>query len=142
MNGVNKKALGNKIRTLRIENHWTMENVATFIGAGSKSTVNSWERGQAVPSDKNLEKLAILFRVSRDELINAGKVNYLSRLKKLREAKGITQSELANELGYKNQQVISFYEMGEREPRIEALIKLANYFDVSIDYLVGRSDER
>ncbi|HJD08436.1 MAG TPA: helix-turn-helix domain-containing protein, partial [Candidatus Ligilactobacillus faecavium] len=56
MNGVNKKALGNKIRTLRIENHWTMENVATFIGAGSKSTVNSWERGQAVPSDKNLEK--------------------------------------------------------------------------------------
>lgn len=141
MNGVNKKALGNKIRTLRIENHWTMENLATFIGAGSKSTVNSWERGQTVPSDKKLEKLAILFRVSRDELINAGKVNYLSRLKELRENKGITQRQLSEETGMSFQS-ISFYEHGEREPGVKALISLADYFNVSIDYLVGRSDKR
>lgn len=70
-----------------------------------------------------------------------GKVNYLSRLKKLRKSKGVTQQELANELRY-SQQVISNYEAGEREPQIQTLIKLADYFDVSIDYLVGRSDKK
>lgn len=141
MNGVNKKALGNKIRTLRIENHWTMENVATFIGAGSKSTVNSWERGQAVPSDKNLEKLAILFRISRYELINAGKVNYLSRIKELRIERDLTLDEMSKQLGI-GRATINNYEVGRSEPNISTLIKLAEYFDVSIDYLVGRSDKR
>lgn len=116
-------------------------NVATFIGAGSKPTVNSWERGQAVPSDKNLEKLAILFQVSCDELINTGKVNYLARLEGLRKSKGITQRELSKETGMSFQS-ISFYEHGEREPGVKALISLADYFNVSIDYLVGRSDKR
>lgn len=70
------------------------------------------------------------------------KVNYLSRLKELRQSKGITQKELARELGYANQQSIANYENGGREPRLQTLIKLADYFNVSIDYLVGRSDKR
>lgn len=141
MNGVNKKALGNKIRTLRIENHWTMNDLAQFVGAGSKSTVNSWERGQSVPSMDKLNKLATLFQVSCDELINAGKVNYLAKLEELRKSKGITQRELSKETGMSFQS-ISFYERGEREPGVKALINLADYFNVSIDYLVGRSDKR
>lgn len=39
-----------------------------------------------------------------------------------------------------NQNTISRYETGEREPGIAELIKLANYFDVSIDYLLEQTD--
>ncbi|MDF8373622.1 helix-turn-helix domain-containing protein [Weissella paramesenteroides] len=58
------------------------------------------------------------------------------RLKELREAKGLSQRQLANELGMVHQ-TYSNYERGEREPRIDVLIKLADYFDVSVDYLIG-----
>lgn len=61
------------------------------------------------------------------------------RLKELRKAKGISQLRLAIELNT-NQNTISRYETGEREPGINELIKIADYFDVSIDYLVSRTD--
>lgn len=66
----------------------------------------------------------------------------MKQLNKLRKLKGVSQKQLANELGDINQQTISHYETGTREPNIQTLIKLADYFDVSIDYLVGRSDKR
>ena len=60
------------------------------------------------------------------------------RLKKLREDKGITQLNLAMDLNM-NQNNISRYEKGTREADYETLIKLADYFDVSIDYLLERT---
>ena len=59
------------------------------------------------------------------------------RLKKLRKAKGLSQTQLANELGM-IKQTYSNYENEKREPNIATLIKLADYFDVSVDYLIGR----
>ncbi|MBR6694610.1 MAG: helix-turn-helix transcriptional regulator [Clostridia bacterium] len=61
------------------------------------------------------------------------------RLKEIRKQKGISQLKLALDLNT-NQNTISRYETGEREPGIYELIKLADYFDVSIDYLLGRTD--
>ena len=61
------------------------------------------------------------------------------RLKELRKAKGISQLRLAIELN-SSQNTLSRYETGDREPGINELIKIADYFDVSIDYLVGRTD--
>lgn len=61
------------------------------------------------------------------------------RLKELREKLGISQLKLAMELGL-NQNSISRYETGAREADYKALIALADYFDVSIDYLLGRTD--
>ena len=61
------------------------------------------------------------------------------RLKKLRKSKKISQLKLAMDLNM-NQNTISRYETGEREPGINELIKIADYFDISIDYLVGRTD--
>lgn len=58
------------------------------------------------------------------------------RLKELREAKGLSQTQLANELGI-SQQAYARYEKGDRKPKISTLIKLADYFDVSVDYLIG-----
>lgn len=61
------------------------------------------------------------------------------RLKELRENKGITQLKLAVDLNM-NQNNISRYENGTREADYETLIKLADYFDVSIDYLLERTN--
>ncbi len=60
------------------------------------------------------------------------------RLKELRTAKGMTQSEVAKLIGYSS---LSYarYEKGEREPDINTLCKLADYFEVSVDYLIGRT---
>jgi len=56
----------------------------------------------------------------------------------LRKGKGISQNLLANEIGVSLHQ-ISKMETGQRGPSIEVACALADYFDVSIDYLVGRS---
>lgn len=61
------------------------------------------------------------------------------RLKELRKKKGISQLRLATELNT-TQNTISRYETGEREPGIAELIKIADYFNVSVDYLIGRTE--
>ncbi len=61
------------------------------------------------------------------------------RLKELRNSKGISQLKLAMDINT-SQNTISRYENGEREPGINELIKLADYFNVSVDYLLERTD--
>ena len=61
------------------------------------------------------------------------------RLKQLRKQRGISQLKLAMDLGM-NQNSISRYENGERQADYETLIKFADYFDISIDYLLERTD--
>lgn len=60
------------------------------------------------------------------------------RLREIRRAKGISQLKLAMDLNM-NQNSISRYETGEREPGINELIQIADYFNVSVDYLLGRT---
>ena len=61
------------------------------------------------------------------------------RLRELRKERGISQLKLAMDLNT-NQNTISRYETGEREPGITELITLADYFDVSLDYLLERTN--
>ena len=61
------------------------------------------------------------------------------RLKELREQKHISQLKLAMDLDM-NQNSISRYETGERQADYQTLIKFADYFNVSIDYLLERTD--
>lgn len=65
---------------------------------------------------------------------------FSDRLKSLRNAKGLTQGDLANQTGLK-QSSIAMYETGKRKPKIEVLERLADFFNVDIDYLVGKSDK-
>ena len=62
-----------------------------------------------------------------------------TRIKQLREQKGITQLKMAMDLNM-NQNSISRYETGEREADYNSLIQLADYFGVSIDYLLERTN--
>lgn len=62
------------------------------------------------------------------------------RIKELRTIKGLTQKQLAKESGL-SVRGIQNYELEERVPTLQAAISLADFFDVSLDYLVGRSDD-
>lgn len=65
--------------------------------------------------------------------------SFASRLKFLRNTKGITQLELAGYLGV-SKSTIGMYESGKREPSLEVLSNLADYFSVDLDYLSGKTD--
>ncbi|MBQ6265160.1 MAG: helix-turn-helix transcriptional regulator [Clostridia bacterium] len=61
------------------------------------------------------------------------------RLKELRKERGISQQKLAIDLNM-NQNSISRYENGQREADYKTLIMLADYFSVSVDFLLERTD--
>ena len=61
------------------------------------------------------------------------------RLKELRKKKDLSQLRLAKEMNT-TQNTVSRYETGEREPGIDELVKMADYFNVSVDYLIGRTE--
>lgn len=67
-------------------------------------------------------------------------VRFPGRLLSLRKNKGISQKALASEFGISDA-AITMMEKGKRLPSFEILCALADYFDVSLDYLVGRSDD-
>lgn len=62
------------------------------------------------------------------------------RLKMLRQQEKLTQQELADELGISKSSV-NMYERGEREPGLDMLEAIADYFNVNLDYLMGKSDD-
>lgn len=62
------------------------------------------------------------------------------RLISLRKSHNITQKQLAAELGL-SEIAIQNYESQRRKPAYDVLIALADYFNVSLDYLVGRSED-
>ena len=64
---------------------------------------------------------------------------FAERLRDLRLEKGVGQNKLADDLGLSNAS-ISYRENGKQEPTASAIVKLAGYFDVSTDYLLGISE--
>ncbi len=65
----------------------------------------------------------------------------ISRIKELREDRDLLQKEVAEALGI-SQIVYSRYETGIRLMPLDKLATLADYYEVSIDYILGRTDER
>ena len=66
---------------------------------------------------------------------------FLNRLRELRVERELLQSDIAK-LMNKSERTVGFYETGERDMNTETLAILANFFNVSIDYLLGKSDIR
>lgn len=64
----------------------------------------------------------------------------MENLKKLRKSKNLLQSDIANTLGI-SKATYSTYEIGTRTPPADMLCKLADYFNVTTDYLLGRTSD-
>lgn len=65
---------------------------------------------------------------------------FQERLRQIRKHNKLSQVKVAETIGV-SQRVISDFENGTGLPSFKVLIALADYFDVSLDYLVGRSDD-
>lgn len=65
----------------------------------------------------------------------------MNRLRELRIERELLQSDIAKLIN-KSERTVGFYETGERDMNTETLAILANFFNVSIDYLLGKSDIR
>ena len=66
-------------------------------------------------------------------------MNYGKTFKELRMEKGLSQRDLARVTGI-SQQAISFWEQDKRTPNMDDCIKLANFYKISLDELVGREN--
>lgn len=64
---------------------------------------------------------------------------FATRLKELRNKRNLTQGEFARELGIKRANIAGYESQG-KEPTFERLIIIADYFNVSLDYLLGRDE--
>ena len=64
---------------------------------------------------------------------------FSERLRELRQNKGLSQSQLADALNI-SKSAISMYELGKREPDLETLEGIADFFNVDINYLIGKED--
>lgn len=66
---------------------------------------------------------------------------FQDRLRKLRKERNLSQDDLGQSLNLGGR-TIGNYESGERLPALDTLVKLADFYEVSIDYLLGRTDNR
>lgn len=88
---------------------------------------------------RNFFKLCDFFNVTPQTFFKNEIKSPFLRLKQLREQRGITQIKLALDLNL-NQNSISRYESGERQADYSTLVLLADYFNVSVDYLLNRTN--
>ena len=73
-------------------------------------------------------------------MINLNK--FPERLKEIRESKGLTMVDLSRRMGSISQSALSHYEAGTRKPGLEILMELAYFFNCSMDYLAGKTDNK
>lgn len=66
---------------------------------------------------------------------------FAERTKKIRTEKNISQDKLAVAIEY-SQSAIALWEAGNREPSVDAVVNFANYFNLSVDYLLGLSNDK
>lgn len=78
---------------------------------------------------------------SKDKGINTNECDIGSRIRILREAKGMTQEEFAAIVGYKSQSTIAKIESGERDLYLSTIVAIAKALDVSPIFLIGWDNE-
>lgn len=145
----NKKVFGERLSCLRTAVGASQQALGAEISVG-KSAVSMMESGQRAASPEILMALASYFKVTVDYLLGATDIpdipethvypQFPDRLKQLRLAKRLNIFDMAELLGTTERNYAG-YEEGEMMPKLTVLCALADYFDVSLDYLVGRSDK-
>lgn len=141
--------IGNRIKQLREEKGLKQEELAKEMSV-SPSAIGMYETNKREPNNELTVKLANYFNVSTDYLL--GKCNnekleqsvalgFKDRLVLLRKELGLTQEEFAEKIGY-TRTAVSAWEIGRNEPSNSDTLKIADFFGVTTDYLLGKTDVR
>ena len=141
------------IKLLRTDFHLSQLQLALETGLG-KSAISYWELGVEIPNAKAVIILSRYFQVTTDYLLQESNDNtpvyrtddfnvdmtiFNNRLKDLRIKNKLSQLQLALEVKT-SQSAINNWELGNRTPNAKIVITLAQFFDVTTDYLLGESD--
>ena len=141
-----------RITDLRLDHDLKQKDVAKILGV-LENNYSKWERGITdIPLGKSNE-LVNYYNCSFDYLFGLSnnsnkelKQNIdlqllCKRLLELRKSKKLTQEQLSNEVGF-HQRTYSHYEDGSRVPTSYKVYYIAVYYNVSFDYLVGKTDNQ
>ena len=138
--------IGRRIKELRTENGLTQQELAKILNVSSMS-ISFYENEQRKPDSEIIIACSRFFDVSTDYLL--GKTYkrripreerfgaFSKRLKHVRELKGISQRQAAEDLNISPQN-LSYYENG-RDAGYGLLVRMARYYDVTVEYLIGAS---
>lgn len=147
-----------RLKELRESKKISMYTLAKQLGV-SDAAICKWENAVTEPKASNIKNLSEFFEVSSDFLLgledelgikkysvppahtpdiitSEGSTIFSQKLKELRTRDDISQAKFAREVGF-SQSAIASWENETREPGINALIKIAQYFNTSVDYLIG-----
>lgn len=127
-----------RLKELRREKGLSQKELAERLGCG-QNTISLWESGKRLMDSATLLKVADFYGVTADYLLGKdfSAMNFGDRLKYLRKSKGINQEDLANILGL-TRSAVSKWEAAENTPPADVLVRIADYFDISLDCLCGR----
>lgn len=133
-----------RIKELRIQNNISQKDLAETIGV-APNTLSQYETGKREPDNSTLIKLAQYFGVTVDYLLKNETPddvpsNFPARLKYLREQKGVSYEQMANDTGYTPEDIEAF-ENGTKEPEFKTLSQFTDYFDTTMDFLTANEPE-
>lgn len=145
-----------KLKTLRQKNNLTQEQLANELNTRyhlneSKATISQFEHNKRIPDLDRLINIADYFQVSLDYLCcnksndNVRYTNPGTRIKRLIKKNGLSQKEFVDKFnekyGYSDfEATISQYVNNKRTPEIDKMVKIADFFNVTLDYIMCRTD--
>lgn len=147
---------GERLRQLRQAHKLTQTDLAHRLGLARHGYISNLEAGRKAPSLELVVRIADLFRVTTDDLLREEGSKPLStsgvlslqdvnahpprlfgaKLRYLRLQHHVLQVDLALELGLSRQGYVSNLEVGRKEPSLELVMRVAERFNVSTDYLL------
>lgn len=138
---------------LRLDSEKKQGEIAEILSV-KRNTYSKWEN---LINDMPLEKcneLANYYKTTLDYVLGLSNIreyidtplfinwNLVSeRLSELRHSKNLTETELSSKIGF-TQTTYSCYEIGKRRPTTMKLLAIAQYYNVSVDYIVGRTNNK
>ncbi len=132
------------LRYLRKMKGKLQQEIAIQLGVDQK-TISSWERGTRTPTIEAIIKLARYFGVTLDDLVLKEMKPpipvYALNIAYLRREHNMTQQEIAELLGV-SKTISHKYEIGEIEPPVDKLAKIADFFGVTMDRIVKQDLSR
>lgn len=145
-----------KLKELRQKNNLTQDRLADELNARyhlneSKATISQFEHNKRIPDLDRLINIADYFQVSLDYLCcnksndNVRCTNPGTRIKRLIKKNGLSQKEFVDKFnekyGYSDSEAtISQYVNNKRTPEIDKMVKIADFFYVTLDYIMCRTD--
>lgn len=145
-----------KLKNLRQKNNLTQEQLANELNTRyhfneSKATISQFEHNKCIPDLDRLINIADYFQVSLDYLCcnksndNVKCTNPGTRIKRLIKKNGLSQKEFVEKFnekyGYSDSEAtISQYVNNKRTPEIDKMVKIADFFNVTLDYIMCRTD--